>query len=115
MYALLIGGLALNWFVPSSWLLSLAFLVRIVVAVVIAFLPIFAANIVFAKRFSETGDAALSFGTNLLGAMLGGCLEYLSLVFGYHALLILAAVLYVGAYVVSPASAQRTQSPSNAL
>ncbi len=99
MYALLVGGLALNWLVPTSWLLSLAFLVRMVVAVVIAFLPIFAANIIFAKRFSETGDAALSFSTNLLGAMLGGCLEYLSLVFGYHALLILAAVLYVGAYL----------------
>ncbi len=122
MYALLIGGLALNWVVPSSWLLSLAFLVRLCVAVVIAFLPIFAANIIFAKRFSETGDAALSFSTNLLGAMLGGCLEYLSLVFGYHALLVLAAALYVGAYLVSPArvspaptSAHRLQSPSSAL
>jgi Spermine/spermidine synthase domain len=102
MYALLIAGLALNWFVPTSWLLSLGFLVRLVVAVFIAFLPIFAANIIFAKRFAETDDAALSFGTNLLGAMLGGCLEYLSLVFGYHALLILAAVLYVGAYLLMP-------------
>jgi len=92
---------------------------------VIAFLPIFAANIIFAKRFSETSDAALSFSTNLLGAMLGGCLEYLSLVFGYHALLILAALLYVGAYLVSPTSrggaptsrtsAHRLQRPSNAL
>jgi hypothetical protein len=35
--------------------------------------------------------------------------------FGYHALLILAAVRYVGAYLVSPASAQRLQRPSNAL
>ena len=125
MYALLIGGLALNWLVPSSWLLSLGFLVRLFVAVVIAFLPIFAANIIFAKRFSETGDAALSFSTNLLGAMLGGCLEYLSLVFGYHALLILAALLYVSAYLVLPTSsgvastrdtsAHRLQRPSNAL
>ena len=103
MYALLIAGLALNWLVPTSWLLSLGFLVRLVVAVFIAFLPIFAANIIFAKRFAETGDAALSFGTNLLGAMLGGCLEYLSLVFGYHALLILAAILYAGAYLLMPA------------
>jgi hypothetical protein len=106
MYALLIAGLALNWFVPTSWLLSLGFLVRLVVAVFIAFLPIFAANIIFAKRFAETGDAALSFGTNLLGAMLGGCLEYLSLVFGYHALLILAAVLYIGAYLLMPTQAR---------
>jgi hypothetical protein len=106
MYGLLIAGLALNWFVPTSWLLSLGFFVRLVAAVFIAFLPIFAANIIFAKRFADTGDAALSFGTNLLGAMLGGCLEYLSLVFGYHALLILAAVLYVGAYLLMPTQAR---------
>jgi Spermine/spermidine synthase domain len=112
MYALLIAGLALNWFVPTSWLLSLGFLVRLVVAVFIAFLPIFAANIIFAKRFSETADAALSFGTNLLGAMLGGCLEYLSLVFGYHALLILAAALYIGAYLVMPTEARVAKATS---
>ena len=34
--------------------------------------------------------------------MLGGCLEYLSLAFGYRALLIIAAILYVGAYLVMP-------------
>jgi len=112
MYALLIAGLALNWFVPTSWLLSLGFLVRLVVAVFIAFLPIFAANIIFAKRFSETADAALSFGTNLLGAMLGGCLEYLSLVFGYHALLILAAALYIGAYLVMPTGSRVARASS---
>ena len=41
--------------------------------------------------------------------MVGGCLEYLSLVFGYQALLILAALLYVGAYLVMPRS--RTPAP----
>ena len=34
----------------------------------------------------------------------GGCLEYLSLIFGYRALLVLAAMLYVGAYLVMPRS-----------
>ena len=68
----------------------------------ISFLPIFAANVIFAKRFSATGNAPMAFGTNLLGAIVGGCLEYLSLVFGYRALLIIAAVLYVGAYAVMP-------------
>ena len=70
----------------------------------ISFLPIFAANVIFAKRFSDTADAPMAFGTNLLGAILGGCLEYLALVFGYRALLILAAMLYVGAYLVMPRS-----------
>src|SRR4051812_48923619 len=46
----------------------------------------------------------MAFGTNLLGAIVGGCLEYLSLIFGYRALLILAAMLYVGAYLAMPRS-----------
>ena len=35
-----------------------------------------------------------AFAANLLGAMVGGCLEYLSLIVGYQALLLLAALLY---------------------
>jgi spermidine synthase len=106
MYAVLLGGLLLNWVVPTSWLLGLGFLVRLVVAAAIAFVPIFAANVIFSKRFSATGDGALAFGTNLLGAMLGGCLEYLSLVFGYHALLLIAGALYIAAYLAMPRAAK---------
>jgi spermidine synthase len=102
MYGVLIGGLALSWLVPSSVLLSMSVVPRGVTAIVISFLPIFAANVIFAKRFTDTADAPMAFGTNLLGAIVGGCLEYLSLVFGYRALLILAAALYVGAYLVMP-------------
>ena len=100
MYALLIGGLALAWVVPPSALLSLDVPIRAVVAIAISFLPIFAANIIFAKRFAATADAPLAFGTNLLGAIVGGCLEYLSLVFGYRFLLVIAAGLYVAAFLV---------------
>ena len=105
MYGVLLGGLALAWLVPSSWLLSLPIGPRALVAITIAFLPIFAANVIFAKRFADTADPTLAFGTNLLGAMVGGCLEYLASLFGYDALLILAAVLYLGAYLIRPREA----------
>jgi SAM-dependent methyltransferase len=110
MYAILLGGLALTWVVPSSWLLSLPIGLRALAAITIAFLPIFAANVIFAKRFAETLDPTLAFAANLLGAMVGGCLEYLALLFGYHALLILAGVLYVGAYLIKT-RAERSQPP----
>ena len=113
MYAILLGGLALSWLVPSSWLLSLPIGARAVAAITIAFLPIFAANVIFAKRFAETVDPTLAFAANLLGAMVGGCLEYLALIFGYHALLILAAVLYIGAYLIRPRTAP-SQPPATA-
>jgi SAM-dependent methyltransferase len=102
MYVVLFAGLLLSWLFPDSWLLSMPVPLRAVVAVLIAFLPIFAANVVFAKRFTETADGTASFGANLLGAMLGGCLEYLALVIGYHGLLIVAAVLYAGAFLLRP-------------
>jgi hypothetical protein len=107
MYGLLIAGLALSWLVPASWLLSLDVVLRAVVAIVISFVPIFAANIIFAKRFADTADAPLAFGTNLLGAIVGGCLEYLSLIFGYRALLLLAGALYVASYLVMPREVER--------
>ncbi|MEU8147411.1 spermidine synthase [Nonomuraea sp. NPDC048901] len=102
MYGVLFGGLLLAWLVPNTWLLSLPLPLRAVAAVTVAFLPIFAANVVFAKRFSDSADATTSFGANLLGAMVGGCLEYLALVIGYKGLLIVAAVLYLGAFVLLP-------------
>ncbi|GAA3548422.1 hypothetical protein GCM10022419_030890 [Nonomuraea rosea] len=102
MYAVLFAGLLLAWLVPNAWLLSLPLPLRAVAAVTVAFLPIFAANVVFAKRFAETADATTSFGANLLGAMVGGCLEYAALVIGYKGLLIVAAVLYLGALALLP-------------
>jgi hypothetical protein len=74
--------------------LKLSFAPRFLLAVVIAFLPIFLANLVFAQRFKDVGSSNVAFGANLLGAMVGGMLEYLSLVTGYRALLIVVAVLY---------------------
>ncbi|MEU9886161.1 spermidine synthase [Sphaerisporangium sp. NPDC051011] len=106
MYAILLGGLVLAAVVPNSWLLSLPLPLRLVCAVVIAFLPIFAANVVFAKRFADTADATVSFGANLLGAILGGCLEYLSLIIGYEGLLVVAGLLYLGAFVLLPRTAR---------
>jgi SAM-dependent methyltransferase len=102
MYAVLFGGLLLAWLVPTSLVLSLALVPRLVVAVVLAFIPIMAANVIFAKRFETTADPTTPFGANLLGAMLGGCLEYLALATGYRALLIVCAALYLAAYFVMP-------------
>jgi len=36
----------------------------------------------------------VAFGANLLGAMVGGVLEYLALITGYQALIVVVAALY---------------------
>ena len=101
-YLLLGGSLILDAVVPPGALLGLPVIPRGLVAVVLAFLPIFFANLVFARRFTETADATSAFGANLLGAMIGGCLEYVSLIVGYQALLVIAALLYAGAFLLLP-------------
>jgi len=102
MYGVLFGGLAAAWLVPSSWVLALPFVPRLLVAVVLAFIPIMAANIIFAKRFDSTTEPTVAFGTNLLGGMFGGCLEYLALATGYRSLLIVCGAVYLGAYLLTP-------------
>jgi hypothetical protein len=99
LYAGLLATLIVAWAVPPSSLLSLSFVPRFVVAVVIAFAPIFMANMVFAQRFRDTADSGTAFGANLLGAMIGGILEYLSLIVGYRWLLVLVGVLYALAFL----------------
>jgi hypothetical protein len=99
LFSLLFAGLLLAGLVPASWLLSLATAPRFLAATALAFFPVFIANLVFAERFRDTADPTTAFGANLLGAMLGGVLEYLSLITGYRGLLVLAAVLYALAWV----------------
>jgi hypothetical protein len=48
-----------------------------------------------------------AFGVNLLGAMIGGCLEYAALATGYRWLLVICACLYLGAYLIMPRGSPR--------
>ncbi len=99
LYAALLVALGVTWAIPPGSLLTLSPVPRFVVAVIIAFAPIFLANMVFAQRFRDTGDSTTAFGANLLGAMIGGILEYTSLIIGYRWLLVLVALLYGLAFI----------------
>jgi len=94
LYVALVAALGVAWIVPSDWLLALPAPARFVAAVLIAFSPVFLANLVFAERFRDVSASGVAFGANLLGAMVGGMLEYTSLVIGYRSLLLVAAALY---------------------
>ena len=94
LYPALLAALVLAWVVPGDLLLDLSPVPRFLVGVTIAFLPIFVANLIFAVRFKGVGDSTTAFGANLLGAMVGGALEYLALILGFNALLVVVAVCY---------------------
>lgn len=100
LYALLLLSLALAWLVPPESLLGLALFPRFAIATLLAFIPIFLANLVFAQRFRDVAASSVAFGANLLGAMIGGLLEYASLITGYRALLPVIALLYIAAMLL---------------
>jgi hypothetical protein len=101
LYAALLGALGLAYLLPPSALLIEPAVLRYAVASAVAFAPIFLANLVFAASFRDSAEADLAFASNLLGAMVGGALEYVSLVTGYRALLVVAACLYALALVLA--------------
>ena len=98
--AALFISLAVLWLVPNAWLLTVPVPVRLLLAVILAFAPIFFANLYFTSRFKEAANPTAAFAANLFGAMIGGCLEYLSLLTGYRFLIVVAAVIYLAAVLV---------------
>ena len=108
LFGLLLAGLAIAWLVPTDALLSFSVVPRFLIATTLAFFPIFVANLIFAERFRDTVDPTAAFGANLLGAMLGGTLEYLSLLIGFRALLFVVAGLYLVAFLTRPRTVTAT-------
>jgi len=111
LYVVLLASVAGAWLIPPESLLALPPAWRFVAATATAFAPVFLANLVFAERFRNATDSTSAFGANLLGAILGGVLEYLALVTGYRALLLVVGAAYLGAFAATEAmSPDRAQS-----
>ncbi len=93
-YLLLFASIALAFLLPPESLLFDPPWLRYLAAAAVAFAPVFFANLVFSYSFRDTTSADMAFASNLLGAMVGGAIEYLALVTGYGALLLVVALLY---------------------
>ena len=104
----LFGSLLIAFLIPNAALLSLPVPLRLTAAVLLAFAPIFFANLLFTSRFKDSANPTAAFAANLFGAMVGGCLEYLSLLLGYQLLLVVAAGLYLAAVLIGQRQLSRT-------
>jgi hypothetical protein len=93
-YAMLAVSLLFTTCVTPALLNSLSFLSRFVVAGLLYSLPVGFAGVIFSTRFREAENPSFALGANLIGAVVGGCLEYLSIYFGLQAMGWLALVLY---------------------
>jgi hypothetical protein len=94
LYVLLFAALVVAFVLPPEQLLLDPPWLRYLLAAVVAFAPVFLANLIFTFSFRDTKIADMAFASNLLGAMVGGVIEYAALITGYRALLIAVAVLY---------------------
>ena len=86
-------GIAFAYFVPFNRIPGSAALVGSFAALVFA-IPVFFAGLLFASEFRSADSPAAALGANMLGAVVGGLLENLSLIIGMKALLLVAAILY---------------------
>jgi hypothetical protein len=106
-------GIACAYLVPFNRIPGSAALIGFFAALIFA-IPVFFAGLLFASEFRSTDSPAAALGANMLGAVVGGLLENLSLVIGMKALLVVAALLYALAAVGFrglPSRAPATSSP----
>jgi hypothetical protein len=99
LYGSLFAALAIAFAIPPESLLVDPPWLRYLLAGVLAFAPVFLANLVFTYSFRDTRTADMAFASNLLGAMVGGAMEYIALITGYRALLLVVAALYALAWL----------------
>jgi len=93
-YGLLFAALAFNLVFPISALNALPAIARLTLGSLILVAPLLFAAVIFAITFSQVKDPGKALGMNLLGTLIGGALEYLSMMIGISALNAVAALLY---------------------
>jgi hypothetical protein len=97
-YALLLLTLLLGWYVMGRGGLPSTTIGRIGTAVLLTS-PLFFSGIVFSTLLAARGAVAPAMAANLMGAMVGGLLEYNAMYFGFRSLSLLALGFYGLAFV----------------
>jgi spermidine synthase len=96
----LVLALFATYWVPTEALAGRSTAVRLMLSVLVVGGPIFFASVCFALRFRVRPAADIAFGWNLLGAVAGGLLEFLSMSLGLRALTLIAIVAYLIAFLI---------------
>jgi hypothetical protein len=111
--AALLALIVVNYLVPVGRIAFSSRAAESVFYAALVFSPVFCAGLLFSASFRESSATAADFGANLLGAIAGGVGEYVSLLAGYQALLLLVAGCYVLAIWNRPISNARADRAFN--
>jgi SAM-dependent methyltransferase len=107
-YAVLALILVASYLLPLDRLLGWSSSARNWVAVTVLCLPLFFSGLIFARRLKAAASPSAALGSNLLGALCGGLLEYAAMNYGFKILYLLALGLYALSYWFLVKGAPRT-------
>ncbi|MGH2544394.1 MAG: spermidine synthase, partial [Ardenticatenaceae bacterium] len=91
----LAATLIAGYLFPTAFLLQHAFPFRLVASILIYISPIFFSSIIFGILLRDSDNLTWAYGSNLLGAVVGGFGEYIASVTGLRALSLIALFLFV--------------------
>jgi hypothetical protein len=94
VYLTLFAALLLDYFISPRVLLEYGFGAQLLGASLAVAGPMFFSGIIFARWFARAEDTSSALGANLIGAVVGGLLEYASLRIGLRELYLLALTFY---------------------
>ena len=107
-FAALVAMLAVAGLTPTAALLGIPSPVLKAVAAVVVFLgPVLFAAVVFATLIRDEDNLPQAYGSNVLGAVVGGAMEYLSLMMGFKFLLGVTALFYLVVFLFLPRTQRR--------
>jgi len=96
IFLALLATLGIAYLVPASSLLPFAPAVQWILGAALVAVPIFFAALIFALLFRDHPEPTRGLGVNLMGAIVGGLLEYSAMGLGIKALYLVAAITYLG-------------------
>jgi hypothetical protein len=98
-FVLLGLSLLFLYLLPLQALNALPFLPRLILGGGALSIPLFFSGLIFAESLRRAGEVSRPMASNLAGAMVGGLLEYGSLVWGIKSLYLMALGLYLAAWL----------------
>jgi hypothetical protein len=99
IYLLLVLSILLNWLLKPDFYFAFNRIIGITLSSLILSLPLLFAGVIFAVSFKGARDIPGVFAYNLLGAIIGGFCEYISMITGFRFLFIVAIVMYGLSYL----------------
>lgn len=98
-YVPLVISLLAVWWFGAGMLNQFSLLTRGILGGLLFALPVFFAGVIVSTLLKRAKDVPGALGSNILGSVVGGCLEYLSMYAGLRKMTLLAIALYLTAYL----------------